>query len=129
MILIFGGTYQGKLSYALQRFGLTQDDVIFCNESDAANPAKKRVVYEVEKWVLALIRAEKDICRHIEQFLADNYDNIVICNDISCGIVPLDPVLRRWREEVGRFMGMLAQHSNEVVRLYCGIPTILKGEK
>ena len=129
MVLIFGGAYQGKLDYALQRFGLTKDDVAYCIESDTANPADRLIVYEVDKWILALVRAGEDIARHTEQFFRANHDAIIICNDISCGVVPEDPILRRWREEVGRFMAAASHHSNEVIRLYCGIPTILKGEK
>ncbi|MDR2184022.1 MAG: bifunctional adenosylcobinamide kinase/adenosylcobinamide-phosphate guanylyltransferase [Clostridiales bacterium] len=129
MILIFGGAYQGKLDYALQRFGLTKDDVAYCTESDRTCPNRKPIVYEADKWILALLRAGEDIDRHIEQFFTDNREAIVICNDISCGVVPEDPILRKWREEVGRFMGEASQRSDEVVRLYCGIPTILKGEK
>ena len=128
MILIFGGAYQGKLDYALNRFGLTDDDVVYCIESDTTNPAGRRVIYEIDKWIFALVRADMDIAQCVKQFLADNHDAIVICNDISCGVVPEDPMLRRWREEVGRFMGLLAQQSNKVIRLYCGIPTILKGD-
>ena len=128
MILIFGGVYQGKLDYALSRFELTEDDVAFCIESCAISPERKKIVYNVDKWILALLRAEENIAKHAQKFIENNHDSIVICNDISCGIVPQDPILRRWREEVGRFMGMLAQHSDEVIRLYCGIPTILKGE-
>ena len=128
MILIFGGVYQGKLNYALQRFGLTEDDVAYCVEGDAANPSGKRIVNEIDKWILALLRANMDVVQNTRQFLGENPDSIIICNDISCGIVPTDPILRRWREEVGIFMGMASQWSNEVIRLYCGIPTILKGE-
>ena len=128
MILIFGGAYQGKLDYTLNHFGLTDDDVVYCIESDTTQPAGRRVIYELDKWIFALIRADMDVVKHMKRFLADNSDVIVICNDISCGVVPQDPIMRRWREEVGRFMGVLAQQSNEVIRLYCGIPTILKGD-
>ncbi|MCL2574409.1 MAG: bifunctional adenosylcobinamide kinase/adenosylcobinamide-phosphate guanylyltransferase [Defluviitaleaceae bacterium] len=113
MILIIGGAYQGKLEYAQSRFGHMQDI---------------KIVKYVDKWLLELVRENADITQATEQFLADNINNIVICNDISCGIVPTDPILRGWREEVGRFMAILAKHSNEVVRLYCGIPITLKGE-
>ena len=126
MVLIFGGVYQGKLDYALQRFGLSEDDVAFCLETDADTPAGKRIIYEVDKWVLALLRAGFDVEHSVKQLLTDNRGVIVICNDISCGVVPMDPVLRRWREEVGRLMGVLTQCSDEVIRLYCGIPSKLK---
>jgi len=126
MILIFGGAYQGKLEYALTRFELAEEDVFFCADEAIACPVGKKVVYEIDKWILSLIKADKNISEEIEPFLHENHAAIVICNDISCGVVPIDPVMRRWREETGKFLGLLAQRSDEVIRLYCGIPTVLK---
>jgi len=126
MILIFGGAYQGKLDYALERFGLTEDDVGYCTCEDETYPKGKKIVAEIEKWILALIQADRDIADEVKRFVEYNKDSIVICNDISCGVVPIDPIMRRWRDEVGKSIGLLARNSDEVVRLYCGIPTRLK---
>ena len=126
MVLIFGGVYQGKLEYALSRFELTDNDIFYCTEGDEARPTGKKIIYEADKWVLSIIRAGKNVQDEARQFLQENPSAIVICNDISCGIVPMDPVMRKWREETGRFMGLISQHSGEVIRLYCGIPTVLK---
>jgi len=142
MVLIFGGAYQGKLDYALERFDLTIDDVGYCIDGDSVYPQDKKVIYEIDKWILSLIRNDINVMDEIKRFLEDNKDTknskdkggdivnckdkIVICNDISCGVVPIDPVMRRWRDEVGKSLGLLAQNSNEVIRLYCGIPTKLK---
>jgi len=126
MILIFGGAYQGKLSYALERFGLTEDDVGRCSCEDAAHPQSKKIVCGVEKWILALIQAERNVADEVKRFMEENKDSIVICNDISCGVVPVDPIMRRWRDEVGKAIGLLARSCDEVIRLYCGIPTKLK---
>jgi len=126
MILILGGVYQGKLAYALERFGLAEADVCFCNEEDTAAPAGKRIVYEIDRWVLALVRADMDVGGKIGQFMENNRDAIVICNDISCGVVPVDSMLRKWREAVGKSLALLAQHSDEVIRLFFGISARLK---
>jgi adenosyl cobinamide kinase/adenosyl cobinamide phosphate guanylyltransferase len=53
-------------------------------------------------------------------------DKILVCTDISCGIVPADPTQRAWREAAGRIASALSAASDEVVRLFCGIPTVLK---
>jgi len=127
MKLIFGGVYQGKLSYALTRFGVTNDDVYFCDAENANLPPSKPIFYEIDKWILALVKADADIIKATADFFSAHPNSVIICNDISCGVVPMDPTLRRWRDEVGRFMGQAAQISGEVVRMYCGIPTILKG--
>ncbi|MCL2571872.1 MAG: bifunctional adenosylcobinamide kinase/adenosylcobinamide-phosphate guanylyltransferase [Defluviitaleaceae bacterium] len=109
MILIFGGVYQGKLCYAEDRFGDT-----------------RTIVNDVDKWLLSLIQDGKDVSEEISRFFDENKDAVVICNDISCGVVPIDPVLRKWREDVGRFMAQAAEKADEVVRLFCGIPTRIK---
>jgi len=126
MVLIFGGVYQGKLDYALKHFGLTQDDVCFCVETDPDAPIGRKIVYEIDKWILALLKSDKDVADSINKFISNNPDAIIICNDISCGVVPIDPIMRRLREEVGRALGVITQNSDEVIRVYCGIASRLK---
>jgi len=125
MVLIIGGSYQGKLAYALDRFGLTDEDVYRCSD-DPGLPQGKKVIYEIDKWVLALTKAGADTEEAAQWFMENNAEAVVICNDISCGIVPEDAVLRKWREAVGRALAELSRHSDEVVRLFCGIPTRIK---
>ena len=125
MILIFGGAYQGKLDYALERFNLTDDDVYRCGERDGT-PQNKKIIYEIDKWILDLVTANADIEAAAREFIENNPGAIVICNDISCGVVPVDPVMRKWREAVGRTLAVLSQNSDEVVRLFCGIATRIK---
>jgi len=126
MILIFGGAYQGKLAYAMDRFKATESDVYQCNGDDVNMPENRKVIYEIDKWILALVEKNIDIENAMRQLISANHDKIVICNDISCGVVPLDPVLRKWREAVGRSLAMLTRISDEVIRLFCGIPTRVK---
>jgi hypothetical protein len=125
MILIFGGAYQGKLACALEKFKLTESDVYRCGE-DINIPANRKIIYEIDKWILALVKKDTDVEEAIGQFMAANKEAVVICNDISCGVVPSDPVLRKWREAVGRTLAMLSQNSDEVLRLFCGIQTRVK---
>jgi len=125
VVLIFGGAYQGKLVYALDRFGLTDNDVYRCGD-DINVPIGKAIIYEIDKWILALIKADADTEEALRQFRDGNPEAVVICNDISCGIVPEDVVLRKWREVVGKSLAELSRHSDEVIRLFCGIPTRVK---
>ena len=109
MILIFGGVYQGKLDYATERFG-----------------NGKKIINEIDKWILELVKEEADIEEAVRRFIDENPDAVLICNDISCGVVPVDPIMRKWREAVGRTLAELSQKSDEVIRLFCGIPTKIK---
>lgn len=126
MILIFGGSYQGKLAYTLERFDLAECDIYRCREDDPAIPKGKKVIYEIDKWLLGLLKAQADTKQPLRQFIEANTEAIVICNDISCGIVPAEAILRQWREAVGYTMAELSRSAHEVVRLYCGLPTKIK---
>jgi len=126
MILIFGGAYQGKLAYAMERFALTEEQVYRCSAEDIGIPCDKRVIYGLDQWILALVRADADIVEQAGQFMKAKEDTIVICNDISCGVVPIDDTLRKWREETGRVLAILSQRSEEVIRLFCGLPSQIK---
>jgi adenosyl cobinamide kinase/adenosyl cobinamide phosphate guanylyltransferase len=126
MILVFGGAYQGKLAYALERFGFTEDDVYRCREECTALPGGKMVIYEIDKWILALVRAGSDVTAAVRALTVSNPDAVMLCNDISCGIVPLGADMRRWREAAGRSMAVIAEMSDEVIRLFCGIPQRVK---
>ena len=53
---------------------------------------------------------------------------IVIMNEIGSGIIPLDKSEREWREISGRAGCIIADKAIEVVRVCCGIATVIKGE-
>ena len=130
MILVTGGAYQGKLDYAKEAYGLTDDDVFTCEEGSTAVGFDEKIVDHFERYVLALIKAgqvpEKAVGM---QLRANRYKGrIIICDDISQGIVPMDATERAWREGVGRTMVKIAQQADKVVRVFCGIPEIVKDE-
>ena len=126
MILLFGGAYQGKLAYAMDRFAFSGDDVYRCTADNAVMPEAKKLICGIDLWILALVKADADAAEAVRRFIDANTTAVVICNDISGGVVPVDPVLRQWRETVGRSMAALSRASDEVIRLFCGIPTRLK---
>ena len=55
------------------------------------------------------------------------YD-VVIATEIGGGIVPMDAGERAAREAAGRLACLLAARADCVVELFCGLPTVLKGE-
>ena len=126
MIFIFGGVYQGKLAYAQERFGIDDSRIYRCNDEDTVIPSGKKIIYEIDRWILALIRANADIAKQVRIFIENNGDAVIICNDISCGVVPIDAQSRKWREETGRAMAAIANQSDEVIRLFCGIASKVK---
>ena len=126
MILIIGGSYQGKLDFARERFGLTDADIQICDENTDAIDFTRRCIAYIDRFALNRVRSGAEPA---EAFTADFgrfQDMIFISNDISGGVVPVDPVLRAWREACGRMNLRLANAADEVWRLFCGIPQRIK---
>ena len=53
---------------------------------------------------------------------------VVIATEVGGGVVPIDPAARAAREAAGRLACLLAARADCVVQMFCGLPTILKGE-
>ena len=85
MDLIIGGAYQGKEAYARAHYGLQDEDVFICSESGELD-ASKRCICHLEQYVLFCIR------EGIEPAGAFREDAVILCNDISCGVVSMDLV-------------------------------------
>ena len=104
MILVVGGFAQGKREYA------------------AGIWPERRVLTGLQE----LLREEEDGAAFAESLLADWADAVVICDEIGCGVVPLTPAERRWREQTGRCLVRLAEEAEEVHRVCCGLGMRLK---
>lgn len=125
MILIFGGAYQGKLAYALDNY-INTDSVFKCQEDCITIDFSKEIITEFHILVLSHIRNDVDTQTFIEQHGHSLKSKIVICDDISSGVVPISAETRAWREAVGRNLVLLSQKSDEVVRVFCGLGMKLK---
>ena len=114
MMLIIGGAGQGKLDYVLRKTGYTPDQVARTPEE-----AKHKPIFDgVEDW--------PDLDE--EGLLAVNPELILICDEVGCGVVPVDPAQRARREKVGRLCCRLAKRAERVERIFCGLPMTLKGD-
>ena len=108
MKLIIGGAYQGKRQYALEHYDGME------------------LVVDFHLKVLGWLKEDIDPVSHLKDNLSDYQGKVIVCDDISCGVVPVDSLLRKWREAVGHTLTFLAKESDEVVRVFCGIGMRLK---
>ena len=60
------------------------------------------------------------------KLVRQNPQAVVVSDEIGMGIVPLEAFDRRWREETGRALCILAQNAQRVVRVTCGIGQVIK---
>ena len=128
MHLIFGGAYQGKLEYAKEKYDLTDDDIFTCRfeRSSPVIDFSKKAIYHLEEFVMTCNNQKIEAKDYLEDYREEWKDKIIICTDISAGLVPYDQELRAWREMVGRTMVYLGKEAEEVTRLFCGIPQKMK---
>lgn len=125
MVLIIGGAYQGKRAYAMEAYGLAQEQVFSCTQGPEIDFSKACVDNLAEFTYGCVLRGE-DPRAYFEARRQLWRDSILICADISCGVVPLEPENRGWREANGRLCQYLAREAAEVHRIFCGLEQRLK---
>ena len=108
MTLVIGGAGQGKLEYVLSQLHVGKDEVSYDPE------AAKTVLTGLETW----LRGETEPIPVLERLLKERPHVVIL----------MDRDDRAWRERVGRTCCTLAERADCVIRMYCGIPSILKGE-
>ena len=110
MILVVGGSYQGKTEYARNTF----PNAKFFNQTHLF--IKKR---------LSEGKGEAAILSEIREAVNDGLW-IVIADEIGNGVVPMDDEDRRWRDISGRILIQLAKDATEVHRVVMGIGQRIK---
>ncbi|MBQ1460152.1 MAG: bifunctional adenosylcobinamide kinase/adenosylcobinamide-phosphate guanylyltransferase [Oscillospiraceae bacterium] len=124
MVLIIGGAWQGKLDFAKETYSLAEEDVFTCQGVEI--DFSRRCVDRLEEFTLACVQAEKDPVAYFEGREELWRNSILICGDISCGVVPMSAELRLWRNETGRLCQYLAKNAARVSRIFCGLEQRLK---
>ena len=119
MILVIGGMRQGKLAAVLRNTEYTEKDVT-CTPG-VGKPVLNNL-QEAVRSALAEGKTQEQILAELARYA------VIISDEVGCGVVPVDRFEREWRETVGRICCMLAKDAEQVVRLFCGVPMVLKGE-
>lgn len=122
MILIIGGAYQGKREYAKTAFSLREEDICTGEKPDFSF----RCVDRLEEFTLACVKAGADPVEYFRETKAQWADKILICQDMSSGVVPMGAEIRVWRQENGRLCRYLAAEAQQVYRIFCGLEQRLK---
>lgn len=124
MILIIGGAYQGKLDYAKKAYHLEEADIFTCTGTEI--DFSKRCIQGIEEFTYACLQAGMDPKAYLEAHRAQWQNSIFICRDIFCGVVPMEPEIRAWRQETGRLFQYLTGEAECVHRIFCGLEQRLK---
>lgn len=97
MILIIGGRGAGKQEFAKNLGCDPKKTLSALHELDPLPPLEELLGYEA-----------------------------VICDEVGCGVVPLERKDRKRREAIGRLCCQLAREAQAVYRLQCGLAMRLK---
>lgn len=111
-VLVIGGAFQGKRDFVIENFEISPDEIYTFDEDCAEIPTGFKCYEHIENYVYACIK------KGIEPVDTFPADSVIIIDDIFCGVVPVDELIRRYREEAGRFMQKIASHS-DVYRVFC----------
>ncbi len=124
MIFVIGGSYQGKWEFVKARFGLSDAELFVCDSENVNLNA--RAIAHIERFALACVQNGGEPKAFWEAHRAELEDKILIADDVSCGVVPIDETLRAWREATGRANNYLASEAKKVYRVFCGLEQELK---
>lgn len=130
MVLVIGGRSQGKSLYAHENY---KDASVFIDglqdvikgwlvclpENYAESPGNTCAYYMSEADILS--------SAFIDNIMSDiPEDAVVICDEVGCGIVPIDRSERLYRDVVGHVCCYAASRAESVIRVSCGIGTRIK---
>ena len=126
MNLIIGGAFQGKLDYAREKYGFTEEDIYQCEENTPEIDFLKPCINHLEEFNLACVRSGKDPVKYLKAHWEELRQSTLICMDISSGVVPLGKEMRLWRNENGKVCQYLSKEAASVTRIFCGLEQKLK---
>lgn len=125
-VLIIGGAYQGKTAYAKETFGLNAENTAngeTCSWEECENA---KGIAKYHELVRRLLREGSDPQVWTARLLEKNPDAVIVMNEVGSGIIPAEREEREWREAVGRTGCFLAASADQVIRVSCGLPVVLK---
>ena len=132
MHIVLGGAFNGKRQYVKEHF--TEAPITFF-EGEWPNVQRLQL-----NQIVAIGRFEEMLepYAHLSEdevvafmlselrALASDYTVVCICTDMSRGIVPLEKDKRRQRDICGRLYQHLCKEATTVVRIWYGLPQLLK---
>jgi len=124
MVLIIGGAYQGKLEYAKREFAVAPEEVFACTGERI--DFSRRCVTGLEEFTYACVQAGVDPVAFFRAHREQWRQSVLICQDLSCGVVPMGADMRQWRQQTGRLCQYLAAEADRVSRIFCGLEQRLK---
>ena len=110
MVFVTGPLYSGKKTFVKE----------WMHWDEEALP--RNAIWDVQE-----LAASSENLEQLAEELSQK--QVVIATEVGGGIVPATAEERAAREAAGRLACLLAKNADTVIRVFCGIPTVLKGEE
>ena len=134
MILIIGGSFQGKEEFAKKLIGQQKGgeenwEQLVCRGDEPWQKALEKPCLVNFHGFIRQLQETEEAEKETEEFLCQVLKSeplLITMDEVGCGIVPLKKEERDYREAVGRAGQKLAAAAREVWRVQCGIPIRIK---
>ena len=118
----------GKLKYALSIYGTDSAIYDFAQAQNLSGVFYDfRILINLQAGIRRFIETGSLPLPFFEENLPRLREKVLIGDEIGCGIVPLDPLEREWRDQTGFVYQFLARESEIVDRIWAGLPVRMKG--
>lgn len=123
-ILIIGGAYQGKIQYAKKIFNLDEEkDIVYGDKCTQLQIKNAKAIANLHEYIKRLDMQNTNF----ETLINLLKNKIIICDEIGCGVIPIEPSQNLLREFTGRLCCEIASISHVVIRVFAGVPQFIKG--
>ena len=123
MVFVTGPMFSGKREAAAELMGIPAEDILICENVKLDISEKGRSGIAEVQALAAGCKDDKELEQLADKLL--EYD-VVISTETGCGVVPMDPAEREAREKAGRLNCLLAARAETVIRVFCGIPQVIR---
>ena len=128
---MIGGSFQGKAAYAKNMY---PGPVLDGKKDEWTADTQAKLFLNVQEWIRRYVAdgtdaAGADAKQLVDQLLDEllaKQPTVVTMDEVGCGIVPLDRHDRDYRDLAGYVGQRLAAEADQVVRMICGIPVVIK---
>lgn len=123
MIMIVGGAFQGKTSFACGLTGWEETAFLDGASCGMEELYTAKGIRNFHLYIKRRLLQEPDLdgASLAEELYRRNPQLVIVSNELGYGIVPAEPQDRLWRETTGRTCTALAGKSSQVYRVVCGI--------
>lgn len=126
MILIIGGSFQGKTDFAKTLSEKEPPLVIDGTKLQKEDIKCADIITNMHLYIQKRLKEDENLKIEMSEILEQNPRAIVTIAELGCGIVPVEAFDRCYREMTGRISCELAQKADAVYRVTCGIGTRIK---